>query len=254
MAAGTDARPRRVRRAMGGLTTTATDYARYVAWVLDAWPPRDGAEDGILRRSSVREITRPANYAVVTAAADPAGCALSRSYGFGVIPFYDCVLGFHFGHSGGLPGFGSNVLMLPARGVGVFAFANRTYAPASRAVREAANALVQSGAFPARALPLSPQLSAAALTIGRIYATGDVLSERASLAVNFLLDQDAPLRNRQLAALKEKLGVCQGAVPADGDTAMSATFTFACERGTLNAKVILAPTTQVAIQTLDLNQ
>jgi len=240
--------------AMGGLTTTANDYARYVAWVLQAWPPRDGAEDGILRRSSVREIARPANYATVAAATDPAGCALSRSYGFGVIPFYDCVLGFHFGHSGGLPGFGSNVLMLPLRGVGLFAFANRTYAPASRAVRDAANVLVKSGAFPLRATPLSPQLSAAAATIGRIYSTGDVLSERAALAVNFLMDQSAPLRNQQLAALQEKFGACQAPGPVDGDTAMSATFSFACERGSLKAKVILAPTTPVTIQTLDLTQ
>ena len=240
--------------AMGGLTTTANDYARYVAWVLQAWPPRDGAEDGILRRSSVREIARPANYATVVPAADPTGCALSRSYGFGVIPFYDCVLGFHFGHSGGLPGFGSNVLMLPLRGVGVFAFANRTYAPAARAVREAANTLVQSGAFPVRATPLSPQLAAAAQIIGRIYSSGDVSTERDSLAVNFLMDQSAPLRNKQLATLKETLGACETPLPADGDTAMSTTFSFTCEHGVLKAKVILAPTTPVQLQTLEFTQ
>ena len=142
--------------AMGGLITTANDYARYVAWLLAAWPPRDGAEDGILQRSSVREITRPANYATVIAPTEPSGCARSASYGFGVIPFSDCVLGSHFGHSGGLPGYGSNVLFLPQRGVAVFAFTNRTYAPASRAVREAANALAQSDAYPARVMHAEP--------------------------------------------------------------------------------------------------
>ena len=45
--------------AMGGLITTANDYARYVTWLLSALPPRDDAEDGLLRRSSVREIARP---------------------------------------------------------------------------------------------------------------------------------------------------------------------------------------------------
>ena len=121
--------------AMGGVITTANDYARYVAWLLAAWPPRDGAEDAILRRSSVREIARPANYAIVFAPTEPSGCARGASYGFGMIPFYDCVLGFHFGHSGGLPGYGSNVLFLPERGIAVFAFTNRTYGPVSRAVR-----------------------------------------------------------------------------------------------------------------------
>ena len=237
--------------AMGGLTTTANDYARYVAWVLDAWPPRDGGEDGILRRASVREIARPANYAVLAPALDPAGCPRTVSYGYGVIPSHDCLLGFHFTHSGGLPGFGSNMLMLPHRGVGVFAFANRTYAPASRVVREAANILVRSGAFPERAAPLSNALRAMAAVIFRMYASGDVLTGRDALAMNFLMDRDAPLRNREIADLKQRLGACQPAAPADSDTAMSVTLSFACERGALKARVILAPTSPASLQTLE---
>ncbi len=139
--------------AMGGLATSANDYARYVSWVLSAWPPRDGAEDPILRRSSVREIARPQNFATLIPAADPAGCARSAAYALGENSQNDCVLGFHFGHSGGLPGYGSNVLFIPGRNLAVFAFANRTYTPASRAVREAANQLGQLRAVPgARAL------------------------------------------------------------------------------------------------------
>ena len=133
--------------AMGGLNTTANDYARYMAWELAAWPPRDGPEDGILRRSSVREILH-----------------------------------------------GSNVLMLPERGLGVFAFANRTYAGASPAVREAALKLVKSGAFPERTAPVRADLQAAALVAERIYAAGDVLAAREALAMNVLLDRDAPRR------------------------------------------------------------
>jgi CubicO group peptidase (beta-lactamase class C family) len=237
--------------AMGGLTTTASDYARYVAWVLNAWPPRDGAEDGILRRASVREIARPANYAVLTAAADPANCARSTSYGYGVIPAHDCILGVHFSHSGGLPGFGSNVLMLPYRGVGIFAFANRTYTPASRAVRDAANALVRSGAFPPRTLPLSPELRRMGELVSRIYDSGDVLLARDALAMNFLLDQSAELRNAHLATLKQKFGTCHPAMPPETDTAMSATFSLACDGGVLPVKVILAPTIPATIQTLE---
>ena len=110
--------------AMGGLMTTANDYARYMAWELAAWPPRDGAEDGILRRSSVREIVRGQNFPQVVGRAnrsDATDCDRARTYGMGTIVYSDCVLGMHFTHSGGLPGYGSNVLMLPERGVGVFA-------------------------------------------------------------------------------------------------------------------------------------
>ena len=42
--------------AMGGLATTVPDYARYVAFLLDAWPARDDPERGPVRRASVREM------------------------------------------------------------------------------------------------------------------------------------------------------------------------------------------------------
>lgn len=240
--------------AMGGLITTANDYARYVAWLLNAWPPRDGPEDSLLRRSSVREIARPATYAIVAPASDPAGCARSLSYGYGVIPFNDCILGVHFGHSGGLPGYGSNVLFMPNRGLAVFAFANRTYAQASRAVREAANALVQSGAFPERAGSLSPALREMARAVERIYAAGDVLAVPGALAPNVLLDQGAAIRNPQLAELRQKLGDCRLADPQHSDSAMSANLALACERGTLKAKVVLAPSNPPTLQTLEFSQ
>jgi len=237
--------------AMGGLMTTANDYARYMAWELAAWPPRDGPEDGILRRSSIREIMRPQTFAIAQRRADPAGCDRTASYGMGTIPFSDCLLGFHFGHSGGLPGYGSNVIMLPTRGVGVFAFSNLTYAPVSGVVREAAVALVNSGAFPVRATPPSAGLQAMAAAVQRMYAAGDVLAARESLAMNVLLDRDAPRRNAQIAELKAKLGACNAAEPIQSDNAMSAMLSFPCERGMLRVRVILAPTTPASLQTVE---
>jgi CubicO group peptidase (beta-lactamase class C family) len=235
--------------AMGGLLTSANDYARYVAWVLAAWPPRAGAEQPVLARASVRETARPANYATVVPG-DKDGCARSVAYGLGVNSFNDCVLGFHFGHSGGLPGYGSNVLFLPTRGVGVFAFTNRTYAPASRAVREAANRLVRAGTFPVRQLPVDASLAAMLEAALRIYDARDVLVARELLAGNFLLDRGADLRNSELAALRKTLGACKPATP-ETDSALSTSVVYPCERGKLKVRIVLAPTTPVSVQTLD---
>lgn len=240
--------------AMGGLMTTANDYARYMAWELAAWPPRDGAEDGILRRSSIREIVRGQNFAAVQSRIDrndPKGCDRARTYGMGTIAYADCVLGPHFTHSGGLPGYGSNVLMLPERGVGVFAFSNLTYAPVSLVVRDAAIALTKTGAFPVRATPPSAGLQAMAAAIQRMYAAGDVLAVREALAMNVLLDRDAQRRNAEIAALKTKLGACRAANPIIADNAMSGILTFPCERGTLGVRVTLAPTTPASLQTME---
>ncbi|HEY0647044.1 serine hydrolase domain-containing protein [Phenylobacterium sp.] len=237
--------------AMGGLMTTANDYARYIAWELAAWPPRDGPEDGILKRASIREIMRPQTFAVAQRRTEGVECDRAASYGMGTIPYNDCVLGPHFGHSGGLPGYGSNVLMLPTRGVGVFAFSNLTYGPVSSVVREATVSLVKSGAFPVRQLPPSPRLEAAAKAVEKIYAAGDVLAVREALAMNLLLDRDAARRNAEIAALKKQLGACRAAEPIQADSAMTTVLTFPCERGALHAGVLLAPTTPMSMQRLE---
>ena len=237
--------------AMGGLMTTANDYARYIAWELAAWPPRDGPEDAILRRSSVREIARPQTYANVQKRFEPNGCDRASAYGLGTIAYSDCLLGQHFGHSGGLPGYGSNVLLLPQRGVGVFAFANRTYAPASLPVRDAAKLLVASGAFPVRQSPPGAALLQMAEAAGRIYAAGDVQAARGALAMNVLLDRDAAHRNAEIATLRTKLGACRAPEPIVTDTATSALVRYSCERGTLQARLLLAPTTPASLQVLE---
>ena len=41
--------------AMGGIQTSANDYAKWVAFLLQAWPARDGADAGPVKRASVRE-------------------------------------------------------------------------------------------------------------------------------------------------------------------------------------------------------
>jgi Beta-lactamase class C and other penicillin binding proteins len=237
--------------AMGGLLTSADDYARYMAWELAAWPPRNEPEDSVLARASIREIARPQTYLTVQRRAEPDGCDRGSAYGLGTISYTDCVLGLHFGHSGGLPGYGSNVLMLPQRGLGVFAFTNRTYAPASVVVRQAATQLVRSGAFPLRESP-SPAVKAMAETAMRIYAAGDILAAREALAINFLLDEDAAHRNARIAPVKEKLGDCSGELqPVRVDSALSAILRVPCERGTLEVRFLLAPTTPLTFQALD---
>ena len=70
---------------MGGLLTTATDLGKYVAFHLSAWPPRDDAETGPVRRASVREMAHlwtPANLRVQRL--DGAVQASEAGYGFGL--------------------------------------------------------------------------------------------------------------------------------------------------------------------------
>ena len=77
----------------------------------------------------------------------------------GLIAAADCDLGLTLSHGGGYPGYGSHVLLLPDYGVGIFAFANRTYAGPRPPVWDAAVALHRAGLLTPRPVPVSTALT-----------------------------------------------------------------------------------------------
>lgn len=138
--------------AMGGMETSAADYAKWVAFLLSAWPARDGPEQGPVRRSTAREIVTGANFAAAAMrnAAIGAPCRQASAYGMGWRVLDDCDLGRVVTHTGGYPGYGSVVLLLPDKGVGIFAFSSRTYGAPSLAAFRSALALQKAGALEER--------------------------------------------------------------------------------------------------------
>jgi CubicO group peptidase (beta-lactamase class C family) len=240
--------------AMGGLQTSATDYARWVTFLLDAWPPRDGGDAGPVRRATVRELAQGSNFPRFRDRPARSGTPPSRqaaTYGMGMIAAIDDDLGITLSHSGGYPGFGSHVLLLPDRGVGIFAFANRTYAGPSRAVWDAAVALNEAGLLGKEREPAaSNDLAAAYRTVGAIYAAGDVAIARDQLAMNFLLDRDVAAWSRELAELRAQVGECETSSPVTATGALSGDFTWRCTHGRLEGSLLLAPTNPPRIQEL----
>lgn len=233
--------------AMGGLATVADDYARYLALLLDAWPARDGPESGPVRRATVREMglfhAPPFRPDPVDGRAAPAS-----AYGYGLIDSDDESLGRRLHHSGGLPGYGSHMLILPDRGIGAFAFANRTYAPMSQLTVRLAELYVASQPKPAP-LPPSAWLKRAVEAVAAAYAAGRIEGAEAVLAGNFLLDMPARQRNAELARLKQQLG--EGRLESIEPThALAGRFVIACEKGQLVGKIILSPEAEPGIQKL----
>jgi CubicO group peptidase (beta-lactamase class C family) len=228
--------------AMGGLATTAADYARYLTFLLSAWPPRDDAESGPVRRSSVREMGL---FHAPPFQADP---AVATAYGYGLMDAADPALGRRLHHPGGLPGYGSHMLFLPERGVGVFAFANRTYAAMSRLTPRLAELFLATQPRPAP-LPPSCWLKRAVEAGVAAYAAGRIETASSLFAENLLLDLPAPLRNAELAKLKQQLG--EGHLESIEPThALAGRFTMACTNGRLRGTIILSPEAEPAIQKL----
>ncbi|MCC8431281.1 beta-lactamase family protein [Reyranella aquatilis] len=237
--------------AMGGLATTVLDYARYVALLLDAWPARDDPETGPVRRSSVREMVLWHAPPFVPDPLPGARAPQPSAYGYGLTHSSDALLGMRIHHAGGLPGYGSHVLMLPERGWGVFAFGNRTYAPMSRLTLQIAEMLHAASLPPPVAAP-SPALMRAIDAVVAAYASGRIEAGDRPFAVNFLLDTPARLRDAELAGLKERLG--EGRLESIAPIhALAGRFVLACANGRLNGTVTLSPEADGGIQKLVLS-
>ena len=233
--------------AMGGLATTVPDYARYVAFLLSAWPARDDPETGPVRRASVREMGL---FHAPPFAFDAERPSPPSAYGYGLNNTADPKVGRMLHHAGGLPGYGSHVLMQPERGWGVMAFGNLTYAPMSRLSARLIEIVHAACAAPPAAAP-SPFLVRAVEAVVAAYEAGRIETAESACAVNFLLDTPAPFRNAELAGLKQRLG--DGRLEAiEPEHALAGDFILICAKGRLRGTIILSPEAVPGIQKLTL--
>lgn len=238
--------------AMGGLETSAADYAKWVAFLLSAWPARDGADAGPVRRSTAREIVTGANFAsgrMRNPAIGGAPCRQAAAYAMGWSAIDDCDLGRVVTHTGGYPGYGSVVLLFPDAGVGIFAFSNRTYGAPSLPAYRAAMALRQSGVLVDREIAVSPGLAAAYEAARAVWRSGRI--ESAPLANNVLMDRDSASWETILKDLRGEVGACPAIEPIVPISWMEGRFSWTCAHGRVNGRVQRAPTPKIAIQALE---
>jgi CubicO group peptidase (beta-lactamase class C family) len=240
--------------AMGGMLTTIPDLARYVGVLLGAFPPRDGAEAGPVRRSSLREMqqiarTRPA---VVTRGAAGAVQLNASGYGYGLRVWQTCEYPHLVAHGGGLPGFGTLMQWLPEHGVGIIAFANLTYTGWGTVVNQALDRMAATGGLQPRLSRPAPALLEARDVISRLVVEWDDAAIDRIAADNLFLDRDRARRRADFAAVRAKAGACK---PPSGfehvENALRGEWVLACERGAVRASVTLAPTSPPKVQVVN---
>jgi CubicO group peptidase (beta-lactamase class C family) len=235
----------------GGLLTTAGDLGNYIAFQLSAWPPRDDAELGPVRRSSVREMSHmwnPSNLSMRRS--DGRLDATASGYGYGLRVSTDCRFEHIVGHGGGLPGFGSYMAWLPDYGVGIFAMASLTYSGPSKPISRSWDALLKSGGLQKRELPASSMLVQFRDRILDLWTGWDDSKAKTIAAMNLLLDVPPAQRRAEIEKIKEDVGLCTGPGPVMPENWLRGQFNLSCERGTVGVFFTLAPTLPPAIQHL----
>ncbi|MGE3959394.1 MAG: serine hydrolase domain-containing protein [Vicinamibacterales bacterium] len=247
--------PHGVFGAMGGLLTTANDLAKYIAFHLAAWPPRDDDERGPVTRASVREMTHmwtPANLTARSTDGRPA--ATMSGYGLGVRVSSDCRFERIVSHGGGLPGFGSYMAWLPEYGVGIFAMATLTYSGPSEVVSQAWDVLARTGGLHRREWPATARQVEVRDRLLELWNNWDEARAREIAAVNFFLDVPAPQRRSELEALRREVGSCSAAGGVLPENWLRGQFNLSCERGTVGVFFTLAPTQPPLLQHLSLKK
>ena len=231
--------------AIGGLWTTAEDFARYCAFLLAAWPPRDAPDAGPVRRATVRELAQ--GFGPPALRSTSLGLA-ADAYGGGLMHRIEPRLGARLQHTGGLPGFGAHVVLKPDRGLAVFGFTNRRYAQPLKANEAALEILL--AAFPSDETTPSGPLKRCAEALVAAYDAGAFAPLRPLCADNVLSDRSEASREAEIASLRDRFGA-RASVKIRPRNALAADVALTCERGVLDVVLILAPTFEPAIQELE---
>lgn len=242
---------------MGGMLTSISDLSTWVSAFLGAWPPRDGAETGPVKRSSLREMQQVSRPAPTSASRDAAGNIRLNvgGYAYGLRVSTNCLFAHIVAHSGGLPGFGSQMRWLPDYGVGIIAFGNRTYAGWGAPIDAALEVFARAGALEPRMAEASPALNAAREQVTRLVMKWDAGLAQSLAADNLFLDRSADRRSAEIAAHLERVGSCKAPAGfAYVENALRGSWILECERGILLVSITLAPTMPPTVQYLEVTR
>ena len=143
------------------------------------------------------------------------------------------------------------MLLLPDKGVGLFAFSSKTYGGASLPTLRAALALQKAGFLTDRKVPLSAGLASAYDAARAVWAKGDI--ERRAARQQYADGPRFRAMEDELAGLKAEVGECRVDEPIAPVSAMEGRFDWRCAHGRINGRVQRAPTNAVTLQALEFN-
>jgi CubicO group peptidase (beta-lactamase class C family) len=238
---------------MGGLWSTCHDLARWVSYLARAF---DDDPDGPLSSTTRRELQQIHRGYAPGTATGPDGVVrvTNGGYGFGVNVQHHQQHGTVAWHSGGLPGYGSNMRWLPS-GVGVIALANITYASMTSATAAILDALDRNDLIPS--LPklevCDDVRSLAEAFIALINAWSTTAAEPMAadnvFADNVLPDRPADHRRDELHARFGTAPVTLRSI--DAESAATAVLHIATDEVVDRVRIEVSPTNPPRIQTYE---
>jgi CubicO group peptidase (beta-lactamase class C family) len=254
---------------MGGVFSCVQDLARWVAGFAAAFPPGDHKHNEYhgaphpLGRATRREMQLPQ---VLTGWTDHAAfpgdeAAGPSGYGFGLFVQEQPGLGRVVSHSGGYPGFGSNMRWHPASQTGVITLGNSTYAPTRELTAGLLAAAVAARQAPVYGVALAPadrgpwpETLAAREAVNRLLSTWDDAEAARLFSANVAQDIPHEERRRVIALTADRIGAfhVDPARPPEFDTPAHCRWWLAGEHATVQVQIRLSPERPPRVQSLTL--
>jgi CubicO group peptidase (beta-lactamase class C family) len=240
--------------AMGGLITSIEDFSKYLAFHMSAWPARSIPETGPVRRSDVREMQQPWNFSNLnTKFKYPNGreCAVVNAYGYGLRWTKDCEGRVGVGHTGGLPGFGSQWQILPDYGIGIVAHANRTYAGMGTINTAVLDTIISIAGLKPRTMAVSNILQQRKSELARLLPSWNGAESSGIFAENFFPDKSLAHRKKVSDEIFGQIGKIESVSEFRAENQLRGYFTFNGASGTARVYFTLSPEHEALIQQLD---
>jgi CubicO group peptidase (beta-lactamase class C family) len=219
----------------GGIYSSVRDMARYAAFLLAAYPPRDEDDRGPIRRATIREahLTGFAlePHAAVMPNAKAAGQHVeldASAYGFGWVRRQTCTATDLVWHNGAIDSYRSYLALRTSSGIGVVVLTNFANANTEAFTNRAIEILEATGAMKPREAVISDAFTPTMATFLEVYNKFD----KAKLQTILSRPVD-PREPDELAGYKALHGTCTAFKPTKMLPGGAARFAFTCERGQL---------------------
>lgn len=243
--------------AMGGLITSIDDFSKYVALHQSAWPPSNAPDNGPIKRSSLREMQKPWTLSGLNSQAKTSSgqlCPEVTGYGYGLRWGQNCKGQVGIGHTGGLPGFGSQWRILTDYGVGIISYANLTYAGMGAVNAIVLDTLVGIGKLSPRQLPVSPILAQRKAELVKLLPDWTKAEQSGIFAENFFPDKSVAIRRKVVQDLYAKVGKIERVGELIPENQLRGHFLLEGSTANIDVFFTLTPENPALIQQLDFRE
>lgn len=237
--------------AMGAMISSIDEFANYMGLHLSAWPANNSADNGPIKRSSVREMHHPWRWNGFNPNfkfPDGRTCAITAAYCYGLGWMKDCEGKTYIAHSGGLPGFGSQWRIMPDYGIGIVSFANRTYSPMGFVNLKVLDTIIKLAELKPMELPPSKILEQRKNDLLKVLPDWNNAEQSGIFAENFFPDYPIDTLKKYAKELYGKAGKIVSASAVKPDNQLRGSFILTGEKTDIEIYFTLSPENPPLIQ------